>query len=180
MNSSKMQDISVRHLEAQDYEAFAALRRLGLTTDPTSFWSTVEEEAPVLKEKYESRISKGNNFTLGAFAGDQLVGIMAFTPYVLSKLAHKGDIHGVYVHPDFRGRKVAHSLLTETLKGAFSIEGIVLVGLSVTAINTAARALYEKHGFVTCGLEIEGMQVDGVLYDQYWMQLPKAKYHESL
>lgn len=175
-----MENIEIRQLDKSDFEAFAELRFMGFRTDPTSFWNTEEEAAPGLKEKYEARVARGKNFTLGAFSGNKLVGIMALTRYELNKLAHKGDIHGVYVHPDFRGMKIADTLLKETLKRGFATEGIILIGLSVTAINSAARALYEKPGFVVCGLEKQGMQVDGVLYDQYWMQLFKEQYDESL
>lgn len=178
--SKAVENIEIRKLSKSDYEAFAELRFMGFRTDPTSFWNTEEESAPSLKEKFDERVAKGKNFTLGAFSGDQLVGMMALTRYELNKLAHKGDIHGVYVHPDFRGMKIADTLLKETLKRGFAIEGIILIGLSVTAINSAAKALYEKHGFVECGLEKQGMQVDGVLHDQYWMQLFKEQYNESL
>lgn len=171
-----MSNISIRSLAADDFEAFVTLRRLGFATDPTSFWNTTEEEAPFVKDKFLTRITKGNNFTLGAFSGDRLVGIMAFTGYDLSKLRHKGDIHGVYVHTDFRGQGIASALLKDTLERGFDIKGVEKICLAVTAINSAAKTLYEKHGFVEYGFEQDGMRVDGVAYDQYWMHLTKENY----
>ena len=148
-----------------------------MSSDPTSFWNTVAEEAPDLKEKYELRVLEDQNFTLGAFTADQLVGLMSFVRQKLSKLRHKGEIHGVYVHPDQRGNGISSLLLAQTLERAFSLEGLEKVMLTVTDENIAAKSLYEKYGFVAFGLEENGLVVDGKAYGQYWMQITKADWH---
>ena len=50
------------------------------------------------------------------------------------------------------------------LKGHFSRDGLILrkIFLTTQVTNNAARALYEKVGFVKCG-EVDGMYADSVL-----------------
>jgi len=171
-----MSEISIRALLEEDYEAFAKLRAIGLETDPASFWNTVAEEAPELRDKFQHRALEQHNFIIGAFASEKLVGMMAFVRYPLVKLRHKGDIHGVYVHADYRGKGIASRLLAKTLENAFAQDGITKVMLTVTEGNEAAKSLYEKYGFKTFGLEEAGMVVNGKVYGQYWMQLTRAAW----
>lgn len=170
-----MQDISIRTLAKQDYEAFADLRTLGLATDPHAFWASKEEEGPELRQKFQDRIAHAFNFRLGAFVSDRLVGNMAFNRYGQYKLSFKGDIVGVYVHPDFRGMKIGDKLLAATIEKAFAIDGVTKLTLTVTANNAAAKNLYEKYGFIEYGLEKRGMRVGDTYYDQYFMDLEKEK-----
>ncbi len=171
-----MNEIAIRKLNRSDFDAFWALRSYALTTDPTSFWNTVEESTPGLEEKYEKRMQQENDFTLGAFVGEALVGMMAFTRYKLKKLVHKGDIEGVYVHPDHRGKGISSLLLAQTLEKAFAQEGLNKVTLAVTEGNVAAKSLYEKYGFIVYGHEENGMVVDGQAYGQYWMHIAKLDW----
>ncbi len=163
----------IRPLDNSDYEAFAELRSLGLATDPHAFWASKEEEEPELKEKFEARLGHAFNFSLGAFASGQLVGIMSFNRYDQYKLSFKGDIVGVYVHPDFRGMKIGDQLLAATIEKAFAIDGVTKLTLTVTANNAAAKSLYEKYGFIEYGFEKRGMRVDDTYYDQFFMDLEK-------
>lgn len=168
-----MQSISIRPLENSDFQAFADLRTLGLTTDPHAFWASKEEEGPELKQKFESIIAHAFNFSLGAFVSGQLAGIMTFSRYDQYKLSFKGNIVGVYVHPDFRGVKIGDKLLATTIEKAFAIDGMTKLTLTVTANNATAKNLYEKYGFVEYGLEKTGMRVGNTYYDQFFMHLEK-------
>ncbi|GAB5527114.1 MAG: hypothetical protein Roseis2KO_49860 [Roseivirga sp.] len=168
-----MGDIYIKQLDKGDYEAFAELRTLGLATDPQAFWASKEEEGPELKQKFADRIAHPFNFSLGAFVSGQLVGIMSFNRYGQYKLSFKGDIVGVYVHPDFRGMKIGDQLLAATIEKAFAIEGVTKLTLTVTASNTTAKGLYEKYGFIEYGFEKRGMRVGDTYYDQFFMHLEK-------
>lgn len=168
-----MKDLDIRPLEESDFEAFLALRTLGLATDPHAFWASKEEEGPELKQKFEARLAHAFNFSLGAFVSGQLVGIMAFNRYGQVKLSFKGDIVGVYVHPNFRGMKIGDRLLAATIEKAFAIDGVTKLTLAVTANNSTAKSLYEKYGFIEYGYEKRGMRVGDIYYDQYFMDLEK-------
>lgn len=170
-----MGNIYIKPLEKSDYEAFFELRILGLATDPHAFWASKEEEGPELRQKFEDRITHAFNFSLGAFVSGQLVGVMSFNRYSQYKLSFKGDIVGVYVHPDFRGMKIGDQLLAATIERAFAIDGVTKLTLAVTANNARAKNLYEKYGFIEYGFEKRGMRVGDTYYDQFFMDLEKEK-----
>ena len=173
-----MNEISIRKLERGDYEEFARLRTNALKTDPTSFWNTVEEESPGMAKRFAERVIQENNFTLGAFIDSEMVGMMAFVRQSLNKLRHRGDIYGVYVHPEHRGKGISSLLLSQTLDQAFAQTGLTKVMLTVTDGNTAAKALYEKYGFISFGTEENGMVVEGIAYAQHHMQIAKEDWIE--
>lgn len=167
---------TIRTLSNQDFEEFDALRRHSLVTNPESFWASEHEEAPERRKKFEDTNAHPDNFSIGAFVDDQLVGKMAFIRYEQEKLSFKGFIVGVYVHPNFRGLGLAKAILVETLNKAFAQQGLTKIILNVTATQVSAKRLYEKHGFKEFGFEKEGMQANGRHYDQYYLDLSKEDW----
>jgi len=168
--------IEIRELCNEDYEQFLPLRKLGLQTDPTSFSASQEEEETGLREKFEALNADALSFSLGAFVDDQLVGKVAFIRNSRKKLAHKGELGGMFLHPDHRGQGISSLLLSQTLDKAFAQAGLNKVVLTVTEGNTAAKALYEKYGFITFGTEENGMVVDGKAYTHHWMHIAKEDW----
>lgn len=82
---------------------------------------------------------------LVALEGDQVVG------YVGSQtVIDESDMMNIAVHPDFRRRGVAESLIGE-LTQALQLRGSKALLLEVRASNDAAIALYEKLGFCQVG-----------------------------
>lgn len=78
-----------------------------------------------------------------AWQGDTLVGLIAL---YANDPARGGFITNVSVLPDFQGQGVAGELLKRTV--ALSLElGLPHLRLEVYADNTAALALYRRHGF---------------------------------
>ena len=62
----------------------------------------------------------------------------------------EGQITNVATHPDYRRRGLADALLTTLLQEARR-RCLSVVSLEVRESNTAAIALYEKHGFYVAG-----------------------------
>lgn len=158
-----------RLLIASDYKAFSQLRSLGLKTDPTSFWATELEELPVRKARFQSTIEHPDNFILGAFANNNLVGILGFLREEKSKLIHKGSFWGVYIHPDHRGKGYAKSIMRSSIEAAFQLEGLRQINLSVGGHNEAALTLYQKVGFKIYGDEKNASKVNGEFYDELYL-----------
>ncbi len=74
------------------------------------------------------------------------------------------EITNVAVHPAYRRRGIADRLL-KTLED--TLEQVSETELEVREGNTAARALYEKHGFEACGRRknyYEDPREDAILY----------------
>ena len=65
--------------------------------------------------------------------------------------ADQGYITNVAVRPEYRRQGVASQLLEVFARFAQGW-GLAFLSLEVRASNTAARALYEKHGYVQAGL----------------------------
>jgi RimJ/RimL family protein N-acetyltransferase len=82
-----------------------------LKNDPDAFGSTYEqEETKPLGHIIERIHHTKDQFTLGCFDdSDTLVGIVNFSRANRLKTAHKGNIYGMYVDPQFRGRGVGES-----------------------------------------------------------------------
>lgn len=78
-----------------------------------------------------------------AWQGDALVGLIAL---YANDPAQGGFITNVSVLPGHQGRGIAGELLTRTLALAAEL-GLPRLRLEVYADNTAALALYRRHGF---------------------------------
>ncbi len=63
----------------------------------------------------------------------------------------EGEITNVAVAPEFRRRGIADALLTEIKREAAEC-GVTSLVLEVRVSNQNAIRLYEKHGFVSCGV----------------------------
>ena len=63
----------------------------------------------------------------------------------------EGEITNVAVAPEFRRRGIADALLTEIKREAAEC-GVTSLVLEVRVSNQNAICLYEKHGFVSCGV----------------------------
>ncbi len=65
--------------------------------------------------------------------------------------ADEGEITNVAVCPDYRKRGIADAILTAVFAKAQK-RGTQTVYLEVRESNISAQKLYEKHGFVSCGI----------------------------
>jgi RimJ/RimL family protein N-acetyltransferase len=91
--------------------------------------------------------------------GCEVVGWCDVTPKSRPIYAHCGVL-GMGLLPRFRGQGLGTRLITRTLKAARAF-GLSRVELSVRQDNINAIALYKKVGFVTEGLQRNGVLVDG-------------------
>ena len=65
--------------------------------------------------------------------------------------ADEGEITNVAVCPEYRKQGIADAILTEALAEAQK-RGAQTIYLEVRESNLPAQKLYEKHGFVSCGI----------------------------
>ena len=69
------EEIIIRELNEQDTEAFLALKRRGLSTDPEAFVARLEDDAPSYPEEVSERLRHAS-----AASGDIVLG--ACVPYL--------------------------------------------------------------------------------------------------
>ena len=161
----------IRKLNINDIDAFRSIRIKGLKSDPYAFSSSPEDDATrdpeVLKERFGSHSI--NNFIMGYFIDEKLIGVVGFVRESHIKRIHIGWIWGMYVDTDHRSKKFGDKLFAECIKEAEKCDGLEIIELGVAESNDSALSLYKKYGFVEYGKEIHAIKYDGKYYDEYLM-----------
>jgi RimJ/RimL family protein N-acetyltransferase len=152
----------IRRLGTADAVAFREIRLEALRSCPEAFGSSFEEELRLTPADFALRVApEPPDGVFGAFADDnaELVGIAGFRVHKNAKGRHKSMLWGVYVRPPARGRGIATALLRRVIEHASNTSGVELLQLTVTVGNAAARALYDRAGFVPYGIERRALKL---------------------
>jgi len=161
----------IRVLSERDAATFRQLRGQALEQEPRAFGeSTVEHEA-ITPEAFAKRLasSTDDNFVLGAFVGDRLVGTVGLARIQRVKRRHKAGIWGMHVDSAYRGQGIGRALMEAAIKRARAIPDLLQLYLSVT--QEPARKLYESLGFVKYGCEPDSIRLGDELIDEDHMLL---------
>ncbi len=96
---------------------------------------------------------------------ERIVGMLGAFP----KTVERWNLKGLYVTPDYRGKKISKQLVDEMVRQIDVRAKVKEIGLSVNIVNTTAVKLYQSMGFdifdTTLGYEFG----DGKTYDKYEM-----------
>jgi ribosomal protein S18 acetylase RimI-like enzyme len=156
--------VTIRHIGADEVEAFRQIRLEALRAEPASFASRYEDWEVLSAEEWRNRL---NEPVFIAFQDGSPVGIMGLFRQRSSKMAHRATIVMVYVRGNLRGTGLAGRLL-EAVSDHARAAGIVQLELFVSAENAAAIRFYQRQGFAEIGripggvLE-EGREIDDVM-----------------
>jgi RimJ/RimL family protein N-acetyltransferase len=135
-------DIQIRRLGIADADRFKAMRVDAAPESPASVKPSSEEEFEKSIDDFEKKLSWDSyNFILGAFDGDQLVGIAGLRRDRGKKIHHTAILWGIYVIPHYRARGMAKSLVKAILDIAAGIAEITQIKLSVHTRNAPARTV---------------------------------------
>jgi ribosomal protein S18 acetylase RimI-like enzyme len=160
----------IRRLEQRDLPLYQPLRLEALRRHPESFGAAFEEEQG---SDLGRMIGQQPSVTLGGFVADALVGTAGLVVSPRIKQRHKGHIVGVYVVQSCRRTGLAAALLQRLIDEARS-NGLMLLTLSVTVGNPAAKHLYLHAGFTVYGTEPLGLRVGNDFFDEELMALRLA------
>jgi ribosomal protein S18 acetylase RimI-like enzyme len=174
---NKSDEYTIRPLTEADAGRYWPLRLRALREEVEAFGSSYEEMYDRTEDVVIARLreqTSGNSFVLGAFLGDELVGIVAFGRETALKMRHKANVYQVYVAPEARGLGAGRQLMETLLARARQTPGVEQVLLSVSTTQQAARALYVALGFELYGLERRALKLpDGKALDEelmvYWL-----------
>jgi len=113
----------------------------------------------VITEALERRWQSDENYVLGAFVANEMVGTARFVRETGRKVQHKGGVFGMYALPEVRGRGVGRALLEEIVVLSGQLVGLEQLHLSVSEHNTAAKTLYLSCGFEVYGNEPRALKI---------------------
>jgi ribosomal protein S18 acetylase RimI-like enzyme len=147
------------------------LRQQALLDSPFAFLSSPEDDLASSEDAVRDMLRRApGSIVLGAFA-EQLVGMLGLYRSSHIKTAHKINLWGLFVVPEWRGKKVGESLLEAAIAHARTLEGVSAVLLGVSESAAAARRLYEKAGFEAWGVEPDAIRFQGRCECEHHMRL---------
>ena len=173
MANSEIQDcpnrpgrtVEIKRLGVAQVDDYQRIRLSALTTSPDAFGSIYSSAASLSLAQHAERIA--STIILGAYDGEDIVGMVGLRRESGLKDAHKGFLWGFYVEPSHRGRGVGGSLVGTLLE---NVRGLVeQVTLSVVADSVGAIALYERYGIERYGLEPRAMKTADRYFDELLM-----------
>ncbi|HYT24960.1 MAG TPA: GNAT family N-acetyltransferase [Actinomycetota bacterium] len=172
--------VAVRAVRAGEGPALWALRLRSLAESPDTFGQTVAEAeatggTPIVRLVAEA--VAGHAFAGVAEQGGRLVGMAVVRPGERAANRHRGVLFGVFVAPEARGQGVATRLVEAAVAWCRG-RGLRSVELWVRADNTAARAVYERAGFVRRGLDPDRFRTAGAPVAEHLMILSLS--HETI
>ena len=169
-------ELSIRRLLPDDAETYRALRLRGLQEHPDAFTSSYAEDSETPLVTTQRRLApESADWVFGAFVANELAAVAGLSREPRAKNRHKAWVFGMYVAPEHGRRGIGRALLRRIVETARSLPGIEQLVLTVTDSNVAARALYEKVGFRSFGIEPRAIRVNDGANDVYY-----AKNHMIL
>jgi ribosomal protein S18 acetylase RimI-like enzyme len=174
----------IQRLQAPHAPAYRSLMLEAYARHPDAFTSSVAERDHLPLSWWQARLSEQAQ-VLGAFVDgaqdSMLAGVAGLSFESREKTRHKATLFGMYVAADYRRHHLGRALVEAVLDAAEARAGIRLVQLTVTESNTAARALYERCGFVAFGVEPMAMSWEAgyVAKVHMWCELARRRERRS-
>jgi len=147
--------VKIRAASRGDAEAVCAIYNDGIAGRQATFETRPRETQDVLAW-FDAELP----FLVAVDAGEQIVGWARVSSYS-DRCVYEGvGEHGVYVHPDARGRGVGRELL-EALATAAEDAGFYKLTSRVFTSNDASLAVHRAAGFFEVGVQPRHGRLDG-------------------
>jgi ribosomal protein S18 acetylase RimI-like enzyme len=160
----------VRQLGAADAEEFRRVRLDALQLHPEAFAASYEDECALDAAQFAERLATQGLTRFGAFAQQEMVGLIGLLVSGGSKLRHKAHLFSMYVAAGHRRTGLADRLV-QTVIDAARDDGALVLQLTVTVGNAPAQHLYRRMGFKGYGIERRALKVGDRFYDEELMAL---------
>jgi ribosomal protein S18 acetylase RimI-like enzyme len=160
----------VRPLGVADADEFRRVRLDALRLHPESFAASYEDEAALSAAQFAERLAAPGLTRFGAFAQQEMVGLVGLQIPSGSKVRHKAHLFSMYVAGGHRRTGLAERLVQAVIDAARE-SGALVLQLTVTAGNAPALCLYRRMGFQVYGMERRALKVGDRFYDEELMAL---------
>ena len=161
--------VVIRDASFADADQFRELRLFALQDAPTAFSADLDINRKHSKRFWEDRLKPDpHGIIFFAEHKNQLIGMTGIHKGESSKTKHSAGIWGVYVHPEWRGLRIAEGLIDICIEWA-KLRDVQIVKLAVVSTNESAVHLYERIGFTVYGKEPNALYVDERYYDELYM-----------
>jgi GNAT superfamily N-acetyltransferase len=139
--------ITVRRLVPDDWRTWRAVRLEALADAPHAYGSSLAREEALGEADWRRFLEPSNGVMVVAGLGERVVGaIGGYTPAGADAVL----LIAMWVRPGLRGRGIGDVLVGDVLTWARE-NGWSRVELRVADGNSAARRLFERHGFASTG-----------------------------
>lgn len=158
----------ITKLPATRWQDYKKLRLEAVADSPESFTTTAQETLSTPDEEWQEKI---HTMFFAVTENDEVIGMAGCYFEDKEKLAHIAHVVSVFVHPDHRGKGIGKQLVQVLLSDAKSNAHVKKIELGVVVTQKVARQLYESLGFKKVGELKKAIQVDGIFYDAYLMEM---------
>lgn len=163
---------SIRVLNSQDATEYQSLRLLALSTDPDAYFSTFQEASALPLFAFEQEVrTQPEPFGYYGWFEDGLKAYISLQMPYFEKQKHTADIFNLYVHPDYRRRGIATTMVTHCIERARQTHTIESLFLSVMDGNSKAIQLYEELGFKRYGNKQHALKSGTRYVNELYMRL---------
>ncbi|MCC6569631.1 MAG: GNAT family N-acetyltransferase [Anaerolineales bacterium] len=161
--------VSFRPANFTDAPKYRELRLFALKDSPTSFSADYYASLNAPSSYWEGRLKPGEG-SIMFFAEHEgaLIGMIGVQRGDRPKTRHSAGIWGVYVLPEWRGLRIAASLIESCEIWAKSRK-VEILKLAVVTANQSAIRCYERCGFKTYGTDPRVLFYEGNYYDEFLM-----------
>lgn len=164
--------VIIRPASEEDVPAYRDLRLEALQNHPSAFSADYPTALARPMSFWVERLgSSGPETAIVNFLAvheQELIGMCAIARRNSSKTRHGADILGMYVRPDWRGQRIAESLVNACIEWARTHD-VKIVKIAAVTTNTPAIRCYARCGFHVYGVEPQALFYDNVLYDELLM-----------
>jgi ribosomal protein S18 acetylase RimI-like enzyme len=160
----------VRPLVTADADEFRRVRLDALRLHPEAFAASYEDECVLDAAQFAERLTTPGLTRFGAFAREEMVGLVGLHLPSGPKVRHKAHLFSMYVAAGHRRTGLADRLVQAVIDAAREAGALVLQ-LTVTAGNAPAQLLYKRMGFQVYGVERRALKVGDRFYDEELMAL---------
>lgn len=157
--------INVRKLTESDNGQYRSLWVYAITRQASYFRVSPDDDSPV----YIPTRFTDDSFTVGAFSGPELVGVVSVERDTRKKMHHKALVFRMFVHPDAAGQGIGRQLLNDVIQEMTTLGTTRYLYLTVLASNPRAIHLYSSLGFNEFAREPGAVQIEDQFVDELQM-----------